>query len=272
MAVLARGGQIEWIFLDAEGSGGTDLTINVGWFGSPVPKRAFIALVYALNAFGLAADDDDLTGSHDHYAVLDSFLNPVFPPLTEFLALRAAGKILSNGMPGLHRAIASGRYGFPRGMFFGGKRHEQCPSRFHLYISGRFSDSSCLAAIDVHTGLGRFGEDCPLVSNGQQRDGQDGMYFRMFPAAQVHFRGPGIRHLQPLSALPHCARRTAPTTTGSRGAGKSSDENTPAGSVLPIRQAVARTSPEAWPRSARPGISSGLRLIPARYDEVVART
>lgn len=40
--VLANGGQIESILLDAKGPGESDLTIDVGWFGSPAPRRAFI--------------------------------------------------------------------------------------------------------------------------------------------------------------------------------------------------------------------------------------
>jgi hypothetical protein len=302
-AVLTRGGQIESILLDAKGPARNDLvnndltptdltpidltpidlTIDIGWFGSPVPKRAFIhssglhgvegfagsaiqlqwleegipdpapdcaiALVHALNPFGMAwlrrvnennvdlnrnflAADCEFSGAPDDYAALNTFLNPTSPPsspVMELFALRAAGKILHYGMPALRRAIASGQYDFPRGLFFGGKRREQGTRRFQLYISGRFSDSSRLVAIDVHTGLGRFGEDCLLVSDDEQRLGcatemhvafggrvqssdakeigyrprgaQDGLYFRMFPAAQVYFAVQefGTRH--PLAVL-----------------------------------------------------------------------
>jgi hypothetical protein len=263
-AVLARGGQLESILLDAKCPAGNDLTIDIGWFGSPAPKRAFIhssglhgvegfagsaiqlqwleegipepapdcaiALVHVLNPFGMAwlrrvnennvdlnrnflGADAEFSGAPDNYAALDSFLNPVSAPssalsswLTDLFPLRAAGKILHYGMPALRRAIASGQYDFPRGLFFGGKRHEQGPRRFQLYISGRFSDSSRLVAIDVHTGLGRFGEDRLLVGDAKEigyrpSGAQEGMYFRMFPAAQVHFAVQefGTRH--PLAVL-----------------------------------------------------------------------
>ena len=259
-AVLARGGQIESILLDAKGSDGTDLTIDIGWFGSPAPKRAFIhssglhgvegfagsaiqlqwleegipepapdcavALVHALNPFGMAwlrrvnennvdlnrnflGADAEFSGAPDDYPALDSFLNPTSAPaspVTDLFALRAAGKILHYGMPALRCAIASGQYDFPRGLFFGGKRHEQGPRRFQLYISGRFSDSSRLVAIDIHTGLGRFGEDRLLVNDAKEigyrpSGAQEGMYFRMFPAAQVYFAVQefGTRH--PLAVL-----------------------------------------------------------------------
>jgi hypothetical protein len=281
--VLARGGQIESILLDAKGPDEKDLTVDIGWFGSPAPKRAFIhssglhgvegfagsaiqlqwleegipqpapdcaiALVHALNPFGMAwlrrvnennvdlnrnflGADGEFSGAPDDYAALDSFLNPASPPtspVTELFALRAAGKILHYGMPALRLAIASGQYDFPRGLFFGGKRREQGTRRFQLYLSQRFSDSSRLVAIDVHTGLGRFGEDCLLVSDDEHRlaraaemqvaygnrvqspdakeigyrvrGAQDSLYFRMFPAAEVCFAVQefGTRH--PLAVL-----------------------------------------------------------------------
>lgn len=48
--ILASGGQLESIILDARGPGrsdketpgGEDLTIDIGWFGSPQPRRAFV--------------------------------------------------------------------------------------------------------------------------------------------------------------------------------------------------------------------------------------
>ena len=357
-AVLARGGQIESILLDAKGPARddltqtdlttidltpTDLTIDIGWFGSPAPKRAFIhssglhgvegfagsaiqlqwleegipepapdcaiALVHALNPFGMAwlrrvnennvdlnrnflAADAEFSGAPDDYAALDSFLNPPSPPsspVTELFALRAAGKILHYGMPALRRAIASGQYEFPRGLFFGGNRREQGTRRFQLYISQRFSDSSRLVAIDVHTGLGRFGEDCLLVSDDQQRlasaaemqlaygnrmQSPDAKEYRissprfagwpLFPHVPRRpglFRRPGIRH----PSSPHRSGRAAggeprPPLRNRRRTRKSSRETTAPRSLLPVRQAMARTDSEARPRSDRPGISPGLRL------------
>ena len=262
-AVLARGGQIESILLDAKGPAGntsSDLTIDIGWFGSPAPKRAFIhssglhgvegfagsaiqlqwleegvpepppgcaiALVHVMNPFGMAwlrrvnennvdlnrnflGADSEFSGAPDNYAALDSFLNPASAPgspLTDLFALRAAGKILRYGLPALRRAIASGQYDFPRGLFFGGNRREQGTRRFQLYISQRFSDSRRLVVIDVHTGLGRFGEDRLLVSDAKDigycpSGAQEGMYLRMFPGAQVSFAVQEFGTRPPLTVL-----------------------------------------------------------------------
>jgi hypothetical protein len=137
----------------------------------------------------------EFSGAPDGYAAPAPFLNPGSPPsspVTDLFALRAAAKILRYGMPALRRAIASGQYDFPRGLFFGGKRREQSTRRFQLHISERSSNSGLLVAIDVHTGLGRFGEDCLHVSDAKEigyrpSGAQEGMYCRMFPAAQIYF-------------------------------------------------------------------------------------
>jgi hypothetical protein len=226
--------------------------IQSQWLEEGIPEPApdcAIAIVHALNPFGMAClrrvnennvdlnrnflgADAEFSGAPDDYAALDSFLNPrspPAPPLTELFALRAAGKVLHYGMPALRRAIASGQYDFPRGLFFGGKRHEQGPRRFQLYISGRFSDSSRLVAVDIHTGLGRFGEDCLLVSDDEHRlasaaemhaaygnrvqspdakdigyrprGAQDGLYYRMFPAAHVCFAAQEFGTFHPVAVL-----------------------------------------------------------------------
>src|SRR5436305_1722755 len=40
--VLANGGQLESIALDAKSPAGESLAIDIGWFGSTEPKRVFI--------------------------------------------------------------------------------------------------------------------------------------------------------------------------------------------------------------------------------------
>jgi hypothetical protein len=279
--VLAGGGQIESIVLDAKAPDGRDLTIDIGWFGSSTPLRAFvhssglhgvegfagsaiqlqwletgipqpaadsaIVLVHILNPYGMAwlrrvnennvdlnrnflGADEEFSGAPDDYAALEPFLNPVsVSPLTDLFKLRALGKIARYGMSALRQTIAGGQYSYPRGLFFGGRRQEQAPRRFQLYLSQRLGGASRIVAIDVHTGLGRFGADCLLVSDDEARvaagaemqiaygdcvlalhpeglayrprGSQEGLYFRMFPAAQVFFAAQefGTRH--PLAIL-----------------------------------------------------------------------
>jgi hypothetical protein len=289
-AVLANGGQIESILLNPKGPAGEDLTIDVGWFGSASPRRAFIhssglhgvegfagsaiqlqwleegiskpapasvatkddaiAIVHALNPFGMAwlrrvnennvdlnrnflGADEEFAGAPKDYAALDALLNPSSPPsdppAPDFFPVRAAFKIFRHGMPALRQAIAGGQYDFPQGLFFGGERHEQGPRRFQVYISSKFSAAERLVGIDVHTGLGPFGEDHLLVNGDAERasavarmqavygsrvqaldssgisyrtrGAQDGLWFRMFPGAQIYFAFQEFGTLHPVRVL-----------------------------------------------------------------------
>jgi len=283
--VLACGGQIESILLNARGPAGEDLTIDIGWFGCPTPQRAFIhssglhgvegfagsaiqlqwlehglpslaadsaiAIVHALNPFGMAwlrrvnennvdlnrnflDAEEQFAGAPRDYAALDSFLNPASlpsaPAALDFFPVRAAFRIFRYGMPALRQAIACGQYDYPRGLFFGGQRHEQGPRRFQVYLSSRFAAADRLVGIDVHTGLGPFGEDRLLVNGDAERDAsvarmrvaygprvqsldssegiayrargaQDGLYFRMFPGAQIFFAVQEFGTLHPVKVL-----------------------------------------------------------------------
>jgi hypothetical protein len=251
--VLDCGGQLESIVLNAKDPAGNALGIDIGWFGSPSPRRALIhssglhgiegfagsaiqqqwladgipntgpddaiAIVHALNPFGMAwlrranennvdlshnfpGADQAFAGSPADYAALDTFLNPQ-SPTPDFFPARAALAALRHGMPALRRAIDRGQYDFPRGLGFGGERHEQGPRRFQVYIASRLSSAERLVAIDVHTGPGKTGRDrlttaaaspmheaygdCVQDSPGQTTGGLEGLYTRMSPAAQVCF-------------------------------------------------------------------------------------
>jgi hypothetical protein len=142
-------------------------------FESPPVRLVFI---HALNPFGFAwlrrcnednvdlnrnflAEGKEYRGSPDGYAMLDPLLNRPSPPSPwEPFRLRAVLAILRWGTPVLKRAIASGQYDYPQGLFFGG--HRPCETarvvqqRFDTWL-GR---SGRVIHLDFHTGLGRWAE------------------------------------------------------------------------------------------------------------------
>src|SRR5438067_8184266 len=71
--------------------------------------------------------------------------------------------ILKIGMPTLKQAVVGGQYEYPKGLFYGGKRLEQGPEKYKTLLTGRLSSAERIIAIDVHTGLGKYGEDTLLV-------------------------------------------------------------------------------------------------------------
>jgi hypothetical protein len=197
--VLANGGQIESIVLDAKGPRGEDLSIDIGWFGSPEPKRAFVHSSglhgvegFAGSAIQLQWLEEIYVTPHDCAVVMVHIMNPfgmawlrrVNENNVDLNHNFLAADEKYEGGPGRLRAAYrmlrgkdfEGQYEFPQGLAYGGKRHEQTTRRYQLYISGKLANAERIVAIDVHTGPG-----------GQAKGSLGGLYRRMFPGTEVRF-------------------------------------------------------------------------------------
>ena len=84
--------------------------------------------------------------------------------------LRAGLLILRYGIPTLKKVVAGGQYINSKGIFFGGTTLEEGPEKFQRYIENHLADVQHLVVVDVHTGLGRHGEDPLLVSAADEGD------------------------------------------------------------------------------------------------------
>ena len=135
-----------------------------------------LVFVHALNPFGFAwlrrcnednvdlnrnflAEGKEYRGSPEGYALLDPLLNRPTPPARwEPFRLRALLAILRWGMPTLRRAIASGQYDYPQGLFYGGSG----PCETTRFVREQFETwlgtTGRVIHLDFHTGLGRWGE------------------------------------------------------------------------------------------------------------------
>lgn len=152
---------------------------------SPPPLRAGCALVLAhvLNPYGMAwlrrANENNvdlnrnfLTGAERWqgapalYAKLDSLLNPRSPPRPDGFWASLALLALRHGVRAPRQAIAEGQYEYPRGLFFGGKRLEAGPRLFLDWLRRNVPATAYLFAIDMHSGLGRWGEETPIAATG----------------------------------------------------------------------------------------------------------
>lgn len=108
---------------------------------------------------------EEYSGAAETYRPLDPFLNPPRPPSRDFFGLRAAGLVLRHGVRALTQAIAGGQYEYPRGLFFGGRRLEPGSASYQEWIARQLASARRVFAIDVHTGLGRPGEDMLMVED-----------------------------------------------------------------------------------------------------------
>jgi hypothetical protein len=66
-------------------------------------------------------------------------------------------------MPALRQTVAGGQYEYPKGLFFGGKQFEPGLKNYEAFLARRLTAAERVLAIDVHTGLGKYGEDTLLV-------------------------------------------------------------------------------------------------------------
>jgi len=107
--------------------------------------------------------DGQYSGAPPDYAPIDAYLCPKTKPSHDFFLVKTAAMIRRYGLKKLVQAIGGGQYEYPKGLFFGGKGLQEGPQKYHAFLKGRVSSAARILAIDVHTGLGRFGRDLLLA-------------------------------------------------------------------------------------------------------------
>ena len=164
--------------------------IQLQWLneGLPeIPEDSAIVLVHVLNPYGMAwlrrfnehnvdlnrnflGPDEAYEGASDGYDQLDPFLNPPSPPSWGLFYPRAGWLILRVGLPTLRQTVAGGQYVNPKGLFWGGSTLEEGPRAMGRFVQDTLGDVEHLVVVDVHTGLGPFGEDTLLVHAADEED------------------------------------------------------------------------------------------------------
>ena len=149
----------------------------------PLPPGSGLLLLHALDPFGFARlrrgdasnvdlnrnfvlEGEEFSGSPPTYREIDRVLNPRRPPRRfDLLAIESLPSILRHGKNALKRAIAGGQYDFPHGLFFGG--HGPSPTRLLLeeQMPRWVGSADRVIHLDVHTGLGRWGNLALLLED-----------------------------------------------------------------------------------------------------------
>jgi hypothetical protein len=146
---------------------------------APGPDEA-VVFVHALNPYGMAwirrvnennvdlnrnflPPDMPYEGVSDGYKTMNSTLNPPSAPRFDFYLLRSVYRIVRHGYNTLKQAVTEGQYGYPKGLFFGGQQLEEAPRLYSQFLTDRLSMVEELVAIDIHSGLGKSGEDTLLI-------------------------------------------------------------------------------------------------------------
>ena len=140
--------------------------------GRRLPADCACLLVHAVNPYGFAhlrrANEHNVDlnrnalarfpgPSNPAYRELDHWLNPPSAPgaIDGFL-FQGAWLIATRGWPLVKQAIVEGQYEFPRGLFYGGARHEPSTEVLATVLDDAgLRAVRRLVAVDIHTGLGR---------------------------------------------------------------------------------------------------------------------
>ena len=143
-----------------------------------IPSDCRIVMLHALNPYGFAwdrrADQDNIdlnrncliippdayAGSPPGYAEVDPLINPTTPPgLFDFFNWKLSRLAKKMGEQKIKTAIASGQYENPKGLFFGGKGASGSLKVMRNALQNWIPDNStCAGLLDLHSGLGEFGE------------------------------------------------------------------------------------------------------------------
>lgn len=134
-----------------------------------------ILLVHALNPYGFAhlrrANEHNVDlnrnclpvfpgPANDAYSAFNDLLNPrSLRARGDFFITRLALRTLRHGRAATRQAIAGGQYAFAHGLFYGGDRREPSIDIFQRVLGEEsLTKAELVIHIDVHTGLGSYGE------------------------------------------------------------------------------------------------------------------
>jgi polar amino acid transport system ATP-binding protein len=167
-----------------------------------LPSRAAIVVVHAVNPYGMAwwrrqneSNVDlnrnwiDFSGPlprNDGYAELHAMLCPATAdPASEQAFLEAARRLIAErGYPWVKRAVTTGQYEFPDGLYYGGSTREASTRILADVFARHVKGCAEALSVDLHTGHGEFGT-CTLLSNAACASDEQAWLARTFGAARV---------------------------------------------------------------------------------------
>jgi len=159
-----------------EGFAGSAIQLKILENHPKPPQDGALIFVHILNPYGMAwlrrynetnvdlnrnfrSTESSWADPVGLYAEIDDFINPSSKKLFDGFFLHALIKIVQHGYPDLRKAIPKGQGTFPKGLFYCGQHLEQGPDLYSSWIVDSFSSIRHLLVIDVHTGLGKRGQE-----------------------------------------------------------------------------------------------------------------
>ena len=151
--------------------------------GVSIPEDVAVVVVHAINPYGFAwvrrVNEDnvdlnrnciDFAGSLPANKGYDELAAALVPEhWDDATRQRTAEQLLEfatrNGFDGLQAAVSVGQYTHPDGIFFGGQNPVWSRRTLEAIVRTHLADAHRVAIIDLHTGLGEFGQGELIASH-----------------------------------------------------------------------------------------------------------
>jgi hypothetical protein len=139
-----------------------------------VPTGTSVVLAHILNPFGMAwlrrtnehnvdlnrnfiPSGEPYSDENEKYQFVNDFLNPK-DRLGGFWS-GGAFNLLRFGFETFKKTVTQGQYTYPNGLFYGGQRPQESVVLYSSWLKDNIGPIQNLIALDVHSGLGRFGKE-----------------------------------------------------------------------------------------------------------------
>lgn len=166
-----------------------------------LPRDCNMALIHCLNPWGMAnlrrtnehnidlnrnctSSDSERIGAPPGYEQLRSLLTPKRASSFPKFCVETLGAVLRHGFPAAKQAITGGQYVDERGLFYGGLRLQHELELVRGWAVTHLANAERVLVIDLHSGLGTFGQDSLIVDYPDNSD-QHRRIARLFPEYSI---------------------------------------------------------------------------------------
>jgi len=152
-----------------------------------LPSGLAVVLVHCFNPWGMSnlrranQNNVDLNrncvlpphervGAPAGYEQVRDLISPRVVQSFPSFALRAVTAIALHGFSALKQAITGGQFVDPSGLWYGGDRMQPEIDLWRQWIAHNLRDTEHLVVLDLHTGLGAYGEETLLIEYSRESD------------------------------------------------------------------------------------------------------
>jgi hypothetical protein len=167
-----------------------------------VPNGCNIAMIHCLNPWGMTnlrranehnidlnrnctTSDNQRCGAPPGYGEIRSLLLPERPRSLPVFCVDTLRVVLRHGFAAAKQAVTGGQYVDQNGLFYGGLNLQLELELVRQWARDNLADKERVLVVDLHSGLGSFGEDSLIVDHPDTSDNHRRIK-KLFPNYKIH--------------------------------------------------------------------------------------